>query len=211
MFITFEGIEGCGKTTQAKKLKHYLEEQNKEVVLTREPGGSKLGIELRKILLSLENQGISKECELFLYLADRVEHVQQVIKPALAQGKVVISDRYVDSTLVYQGYGRGIELDLLYQLNALATNNLEPNITILLDLPVETGLKRALERNLENKQSRQEGRFEAESLDFHQKIREGYLTLASLHPERFIVLDGSPAPEKVFARLLEKIKNKLKF
>ncbi|HCO11948.1 MAG TPA: dTMP kinase, partial [Desulfonauticus sp.] len=137
MFITFEGIEGCGKTTQAKKLKHYLEEQNKEVVLTREPGGSKLGIELRKILLSLENQGISKECELFLYLADRVEHVQQVIKPALAQGKVVISDRYVDSTLVYQGYGRGIELDLLYQLNALATNNLEPNITILLDLPVE--------------------------------------------------------------------------
>ncbi|KUJ96723.1 MAG: dTMP kinase [Desulfonauticus sp.] len=211
MFITFEGIEGCGKTTQAKKLKHYLEEQNKEVVLTREPGGSKLGIELRKILLSLENQGISKECELFLYLADRVEHVQQVIKPALAQGKVVISDRYVDSTLVYQGYGRGIELDLLYQLNALATNNLEPNITILLDLPVETGLKRALERNLENKQSRQEGRFEAESLDFHQKIREGYLTLASLHPERFIVLDGSPAPEKVFAQLLEKIKNKLKF
>ncbi len=123
----------------------------------------------------------------------------------------MISDRYVDSTLVYQGYGRGIELDLLYQLNALATNNLEPNITILLDLPVETGLKRALERNLENKQSRQEGRFEAESLDFHQKIREGYLTLASLHPERFIVLDGSPAPEKVFAQLLEKIKNKLKF
>lgn len=209
MFITFEGIEGCGKTTQAKKLKAYLEEQGKEVLLTREPGGSKLGLELRKILLSLESEGISKECELFLYLADRAEHVKKTIKPALSQKKVVISDRYTDSTLVYQGYGRGIELDLLTKLNSLATENLEPDLTILLDLPVEEGLKRALERNLVDKVSRQEGRFEAESLDFHNKIREGYLTLASLNPQRFVIIDGSLSPEKVFATILTKIESKL--
>ncbi|SDN25719.1 thymidylate kinase [Desulfonauticus submarinus] len=211
MFITFEGIEGCGKTTQAQKLKEYLESLGKKVLLTREPGGSNLGITLRKILLSMESQDITKETELFLYLADRSQHVHQIIKPALEEGSIVISDRYTDSTVVYQGYGRGIDPNILHLLNELATNKLNPDLTILLDLPVEIGLKRALARNLEDKISREEGRFEAESLEFHTKIREGYLTWAALHKERIIVINGNNEPEIVFKDILEAIKNRITF
>ncbi|WP_456325539.1 dTMP kinase [Desulfonauticus submarinus] len=211
MFITFEGIEGCGKTTQAQKLKEYLESLGKKVLLTREPGGSNLGITLRKILLSMESQDITKETELFLYLADRSQHVHQIIKPALEEGSIVISDRYTDSTVVYQGYGRGIDPNILHLLNELATNKLNPDLTILLDLPVEIGLKRALARNLEDRISREEGRFEAESLEFHTKIREGYLTWAALHKERIIVINGNNKPEIVFKDILEAIKNRIPF
>jgi len=208
MFITFEGIEGCGKTTQAKKLKNYLEEQGKTVLLTREPGGSDLGITLRKILLSMETENITQETELFLYLADRSQHVREVIKPALAEKKVVISDRYTDSTVAYQGYGRGIDPNVIHLLNELATTKLMPDLTFLLDLPVEIGLRRALARNLQDKVAREEGRIEAESFEFHHKVREGYLTWAALHKDRIVIINADQTPEEVFKEILFQFKIK---
>ena len=205
MFITFEGIEGCGKTTQVNKLKEYFESQGKDVLITLEPGGSRLGKTLRKILLSMESQDLTKEAELFLYLADRAQHVDQVIRPALDQGQVVISDRYADSTIVYQGYGRGLDPQTLHSFNKIATKGLWPDLTILLDLPVEIGLKRALTRNIQKKQTRDEGRFEAESIEFHNRVREGYLTWAALNKNRFIIVDATGSVDEIF----EQIKNKL--
>ena len=204
MFITFEGIEGCGKTTQVNKLKEYFESQGKNVLITLEPGGSRLGRTLRKILLSMESQDLTKEAELFLYLADRAQHVDQVIRPALEQGQVVISDRYADSTVVYQGYGRGLDPQILHSFNEIATRGIWPDLTILLDLPVEIGLKRAVTRNLQTKQT-DEGRFEAESIDFHNRVREGYLTWAALNKNRFIIVDATGSVDEIF----EQIKNKL--
>ena len=205
MFITFEGIEGCGKTTQVNRLKEYFESLGKEVLVTLEPGGSRLGKTLRKILLSMESQDLTREAELFLYLADRAQHVDQVIRPALEQGQVVISDRYADSTVVYQGYGRGLDPQILHSFNEIATRGIWPDLTILLDLPVEIGLKRAVTRNLQTKQTKDEGRFEAESIDFHNRVREGYLTWAALNKNRFIIVDATGSVDEIF----EQIKNKL--
>jgi len=204
MFITFEGIEGCGKTTQVNKLKKYFESLGREVLVTLEPGGSRLGQTLRKILLSMDSQDLTREAELFLYLADRAQHVDQVIRPALEQGQVVISDRYADSTVVYQGYGRGLDPQILHSFNEIATRGIWPDLTILLDLPVEIGLKRAVTRNLQTKQT-DEGRFEAESIDFHNRVREGYLTWAALNKNRFIIVDATGSVDEIF----EQIKNKL--
>ncbi|MCM0754490.1 dTMP kinase [Desulfovibrio aminophilus] len=201
MFITLEGIEGTGKSTQLKLMAEYLESRGQDVLLTREPGGSDLGRELRRMLLHMDSQGMAPTAELFLYLADRAQHVAQVIRPALEAGKWVISDRFADSTVVYQGYGRGLDPKLLHSLNAVAVDGLWPEMTILLDLDPETGLNRALARNLREGKSREEGRFEAEALDFHRRVREGYLTWAALHPDRFRLVDGKETPEVVFQRV----------
>lgn len=201
MFITLEGIEGTGKSTQLRLMAEYLESRGQDVLLTREPGGSDLGRELRRMLLHMDNQGMAPTAELFLYLADRAQHVAQVIRPALEAGKWVISDRFADSTVVYQGYGRGLDPKLLHSLNAVAVDGLWPEMTILLDLDPETGLNRALARNLREGKSREEGRFEAEALDFHRRVREGYLTWAAIHPERFRLVDGKDTPEVVFQRV----------
>jgi dTMP kinase len=201
MFITLEGIEGTGKSTQLRLMAEYLESRGQDVLLTREPGGSDLGRELRRMLLHMDNQGMAPTAELFLYLADRAQHVAQVIRPALEAGKWVISDRFADSTVVYQGYGRGLDPKLLHSLNAVAVDGLWPEMTILLDLDPETGLNRALARNLREGKSREEGRFEAEALDFHRRGREGYLTWAAIHPERFRLVDGKDTPEVVFQRI----------
>ena len=198
MFITLEGIEGCGKSTQAALLQKYLQSSGREVILTMEPGGSRLGRELRHILLSMDSQDLSEEAELFLYLADRAQHMHSLIIPALTAGKIVISDRFTDSTIVYQGYGRGIEISTLQQLNALATRGIVPDLTILLDLPAETGLKRALNRNIEQNLTRSEGRFEAESLEFHKKTRQGYLDWASNNKERFMTIDAARDVDTIF-------------
>ncbi len=205
MFITFEGIEGCGKSTQAGLLKNYLQEEGKEVVLTMEPGGSRLGLELRRILLSVENQDLSQEAELFLYLADRAQHTHSVIIPSLIAGKTVISDRFTDSTIAYQGYGRGIDPGILDQLNQLAVKGILPDITFLLDLPAENGLKRALNRNIRKNQTISEGRFEAESLEFHKKVRHGYLTWASLNQSRFVIVDATMDVGSIFAFIILKL------
>jgi dTMP kinase len=205
LFITFEGIEGCGKSTQACLLRDFFRNRGKEVVLTKEPGGSRLGLELRRILLSVENQDLSEEAELFLYLADRAQHTHSVISPALKAGRVVISDRFADSTIVYQGYGRGIDPDILNQLNIMAVKGILPDITFLLDLPVEAGLKRALDRNIQKNLTMSEGRFEAESLEFHKKIRQGYLTWADLNKNRFVVVDASRDVNTIFTFIVHKL------
>lgn len=201
MFITFEGIEGTGKSTQIAKIKEYFEAQGREVFLTLEPGGSRIGKELRKMLLHVDNKDIAPTTELFLYLADRSQHIAEVIRPELEAGKIVLCDRFADSTIVYQGFGRGIDTKMLQQLNEVAVDGLWPDLTIVLDIDPEIGLKRATLRNLEDGKAKEEGRFEAEHISFHRRIREGYLTWAALNRDRIKVADASSTPEDVFERV----------
>jgi len=191
--ITFEGVEGAGKTTLAQHLTAWLQAQGVPVRLTREPGGSTLGAHLRPILL---HEPLDAWTELFLFLADRRQHTLQVILPAREQGVWVLCDRYADSTLVYQGYGRGLDTQLIRRLNALATGDLTPDLTVLLDLPVEVALARANAPN----------RFEAETLAFHARIRAGYLELARAEPNRFLVLDGLQPLEVLKASLEQAVR-----
>jgi len=210
VFITFEGIEGCGKTTQIRLLRDYLGSLGLEVLVTMEPGGSRLGKKLRSMLLSVENKDITREAELFLYLADRAQHVQQVIRPALKDGRTVISDRYADSTVVYQGYGRGMDPDIINRMNLVAAAGVWPGITFLLDLPPETGLARAMKRNKEKNIAASEGRFEDEALDFHRRVRQGYLEWAARNRNRFVVLDASADEPSIFETLREKMDQALR-
>ena len=201
MFITFEGIEGAGKGTLITFVTQWLEANNKTFVSTREPGGSQLGGRLRAILLDSSTK-IVPDAEMFLYLADRAQHVAEVIRPALEKGDIIICDRYADSNIVYQGYGRGLDVEELYELNNRAVRNLWPDITFLLDLPPEAGLRRALKRNDELGIAETEGRFEAENLAFHSRIRNGFLTWAQRHAHRFVILDASKEPEEVWRQAL---------
>jgi len=202
MFITFEGIEGTGKSTQIALLKASLEAAGRSVLVTCEPGGSRIGAELRRVLLSLENRDLCARAELFLYLADRAQHVAQVVRPALGAGQVVLCDRFADSTVAYQAYGRGLDAELLHSLNALAVDGLWPHLTILLDLDPETGLTRAVARNTAEGKTVAEGRFEAESLAFHTRVRQGYQAWARRFPERIRTVDASGAPESIAAAVL---------
>ncbi len=199
MFITFEGIEGTGKTTQISRLKERFEADGRQVLLTREPGGSRVGQELRRLLLTMDSVDLTGETELFLYLADRAQHIHEVIRPALESGRVVISDRFADSTVAYQGYGRGLDPKLLQRFNEVAVGDFRPDLTILLDIEPEVGLKRAMMRNLREQKVREEGRFEAEALPFHLKVREGYLTLAMLNRDRIRIVDASQSMDQVAA------------
>ncbi|WP_462326111.1 dTMP kinase [Desulfoplanes sp.] len=201
MFITLEGIEGCGKSTQGRMIRAYLQSKGMEVTPTLEPGGSILGTTLRQILLDPKNDDITGLTELFLYLADRSQHVSSVIRPALDRGEVVLCDRFADSTVVYQGYGRGLDPKLLHQLNEVAVDATWPDLTLLLDLDPEIGLKRALTRNLQENKHSTEGRFEAESLAFHSRVREGYLTWAALNRDRFVVIDAAGSKEDTFTAI----------
>lgn len=204
MFITFEGIEGSGKSTQIGLLEEWLQERGRTVLRTLEPGGSRLGKNLRGILLDVANSDLCSEAELFLYLADRAQHVRQVVRPALEAGHVVLCDRFVDSTVAYQGHGRGLDPKLLHQFNDVAVAGTWPDRTYLLDLPPEVGLRRAFARNEEQRKTASEGRFEAESLSFHHRVREGYLTLAALHRERYVVLDATRSVQEIFETIKEK-------
>ncbi len=207
MFITFEGMEGCGKTTQIEKLADYFHKQNIPTLCTREPGGSKLGQNLRQILLNPENSDLHPISELFLYLADRTQHINSVIKPNLQAGKVVISDRFADSTIVYQGYGRKLDKKMLLQLNKIAIGDLKPDITILLDIEPEIGLERARKRNQAESIQNKEGRFEMEALSFHRTIRQGFLDWAAQNPDRFVIIDASQTPEAIFSQISRYFKN----
>ena len=209
MFITLEGIEGCGKSTQSRMIRDYLESKGMKVTPTLEPGGSTLGTTLRQILLDPKHDGITGLTELFLYLADRSQHVSSVIRPALDRGEVVLCDRFADSTVVYQGYGRGLDPKLLHQLNEVAVDATWPDLTLLLDLDPEIGLKRALTRNLQENKHTTEGRFEAESLEFHSRVREGYLTWAALNRDQFVVSDAAGSKEDTFTAIREAIDNRL--
>jgi dTMP kinase len=186
--ISFEGVEGCGKTTQLRLLWSWLVSRGERTLATREPGGTSLGLSIRKAVLHNLNQALAREAELFLYLADRAQHVREVIKPALMSEALVLCDRFSDSTLAYQGFGRGFEISLLERLNALCTDNLIPDITFLLDCPIRVGLQRAKERL--RLQGSKEGRFETEPIEFHERVREGFLMLARGNPKRFVVLDA---------------------
>ena len=188
LFITFEGIEGCGKTTQIGLLTSYLQGIQRPFLLTREPGGTEVGERIRQILLSSENAGIEPMAELFLYAAARVQHYRQVISPALHERNIVLCDRFADATLAYQGYGRGLDLAWIEKIHSRTVENIKPDLTFLLDVPVEEGLRRALKRM--EKHTEKEDRFEREALDFHQRVRDGYLALARREPQRIIVLDG---------------------
>jgi len=187
-FITFEGIEGCGKTTQINHLTAHLKEKNLPFLLTREPGGTAIGDRIRQILLSSENSRMESVTEFFLYAAARAQHISQVILPALKDGKIVLCDRFADATVAYQGYGRGVTLAWIEEIHNRFLKGLKPNLTFLLDLPVEEGLRRAWKR-MEN-QTLKEDRFEKEALAFHRRVREGYLFLAHKEPNRIIMLDG---------------------
>ena len=190
-FITLEGIEGCGKSTQAELLSRELHaETGCQVVATREPGGCPIANKIRAILLDADNRALVPLAELLLYAAARAQHVAEVIRPALAEGKIVLCDRYTDATTAYQGYGRALDLPLIENLAQLATGGLTPDLTILLDCPEEVGLKRAMARINASSGAREE-RFEQESLRFHHAVREGYLKLAAAHSDRFIVVDGT--------------------
>ena len=196
--ITCEGIEGSGKSTQILHLAAHLRSQGREVIVTREPGGCPIADAIRRILLDPSNQQLCATAELLLYGAARAQHVAEVIRPALAHGAIVLCDRYIDATIAYQGFGRGLDLALIKQLNQVASAGLLPDLTLLFDLPVATGLSRALARNavaLEN-----EGRFEAESLAFHERVRTGYLQGAS-QDKRFSIVDATGTPEQVAARV----------
>jgi dTMP kinase len=201
-FLTFEGVEGSGKSTQIRHLASHLERLGRQVVLTKEPGGTPLGDRIRAILLDPDESGMDPWAELFLYAASRRQHVVDVIGPALERGAAVLCDRYTDATLAYQGYGRLLQLDRLTALNEWATSGVSPDLTVVLDLEEEEGLARARRRNEESAALRREGRFEAENLRFHRRVREGYLALAQQAPERYAVVDGAGSEDAVFARLL---------
>ncbi len=190
MFITFEGPEGSGKTTQQKLLAAFLRERGFSVYLTREPGGTAIGDQIRKVLLDLGYQEMGQRTEILLFLASRAQHTEQVIRPQLEQGAIVLCDRYQDSTVAYQGYGYGIDVGVLKALNAFATDGLVPDWTILLDIEVEVGLQR-----------RQKGggwnRLDAYKLDFHRRVRQGFLKLAGEEPDRWMVVDADQDVDRV--------------
>jgi len=200
-FITFEGIEGCGKTTQIGRLTAHLKEKNLPFLLTREPGGTAIGDRIRRILLSSENSGMEASAEFFLYAAARAQHISQVVLPALAEGKMVLCDRFADATAAYQGYGRGLNLAWIEEIHDRFLKGLKPDLTFLLDLPVEEGLRRAWKR-MEN-QAVKEDRFEKEDLAFHRRVREGYLLLARREPGRIVVLDGMKDEQSLHREIVD--------
>ncbi len=191
MFITLEGIEGSGKTTQIGYLVGFFENRGNPCVTTREPGGTAIGNKIRAILLDPERKDMDAKTELLLYMADRAHHIHSLIKPSLSAGKTVLCDRYFDATLVYQGYARGLDIGLIKKLHSLLFDDLKPDVTILLDLPPQLGLKRAWKQLTNGQRSNKEGRFEEEKLEFHQRVRAGYLELAKAEPERFHIIDAA--------------------
>jgi len=200
LFITFEGIDGCGKSVQISKFGATLKEQGIPLVITSEPGGTKIGLSIRKILLDVNNTDIAYLTELFLYLADRAQHVNEIIKPALDAGKWVICDRYYDATTVYQGIVMGQHEKLIEQLNHEASLGCDPDITFLLDCPAEVGLKRTEKRE---KTDKKRDRFERKSLDFHVKIRYEYLALANKNKDRFKIIDATLHEDHVARKIRE--------
>lgn len=198
VFITFEGPEGGGKTSQIAALARFLRQQGLAVVTTREPGGTAIGDQIRAVLMDQANWAMHPRTEILLFLASRAQLVEQVLKPALAAGQVVLCDRYADSTLAYQGYGRGEDLTRLRELLAYATDGLWPDLTLLLDLPVEEGLLRRAAEGSWN-------RLDADALEFHRRVRQGYHRLAAADPQRWRVIDARAPFEVVQAAIQREV------
>ena len=195
IFVTFEGIDGCGKTTQINLLNDYLKSKNYETFLTLEPGGSDIGKNLRQILLHHEGF-VDDTCELLLYLADRSQHVETIIKKNIEEGKIVLCDRYTDSTVAYQGYARGQNIENIKLLNSIATKGLKPDITFLFDIDVELAQQRI---------GKNKDRLESESLEFHKKVKDGYLALAQENKDRIKVINSNQTIEEIFEIVKENI------
>lgn len=197
VFITFEGGEGSGKTTQIKSLCKWLEEQGREVVLTREPGGTPEAEKIRDLVVQRDGGNWSPEAEVLLLYTARQMHVQDLVKPALEAGKVVISDRFADSTRAYQSYGHGLPLDFVNNIHAFVLGNMEPDLTFLLDIPVKEGLTRSKVHLSSSKDNREqtEDRFEGLDISFHEKLRQGFLELAKASPDRFEIMDARDSIE----------------
>ena len=193
LFITFEGGDGCGKTTQIKLLDEYLRSKGYQTLLTREPGSKGLGIKLREILLNYDGD-VSPRAESFLFLADRAQHVDCIIKPALKNGVIVLCDRHTDSTVAYQGYGRGLDLEQIHNLNSIATNGLKPDLTIVLDVDVETSQKRV---------GAEKDRMESAGIEFFERVRKGFLEIAKQEPERVKIVDSTQTIEEIHKQILE--------
>ena len=210
MLITLEGIEGSGKTTQINYIAGYLRELGHDCVITKEPGGTVIGEKIRSILLDPKNKNIHPMTELLLYAADRVQHIKEFITPMLDDKKIVICDRFHDSTTVYQGFTRGLDVDMIYRLNKLVLEGVAPDITFILDLPATLGLERAWKQINNGSRSDSETRFENEKLDFHEKVRKGYLEIARREPQRFIIIDASVEAASVRESMIEKLKEFLK-
>ena len=187
-FITFEGADGSGKTTQLENIKIYLEQKGFEVVTTREPGALETGKQIRNILLHSEHP-VSNRCEMFLFLADRANHIEMFIEPNLQAGKIVLCDRHTDSTIAYQGYARGQNIKLLKELNSIATDKIKPDLTLLYDVSTEIAMKRI---------GNEKDRMESAGIEFHKKVRNGYLELQKENPERIKIIDANNSIEEVF-------------
>ena len=203
IFISFEGIEGTGKSTQARLLSDHLKEKGCRVIQTMEPGGTMISLKIRELLLSIESREMDHVAELLLYNAARVQHIKEIIRPALERGDIVITDRFSDSTVAYQGYARGIDLQLIESLDMLATKKLRPDITILFDIDVRTGLAR-------NKKLGKNDRLELEDISFHEKVRKGFLLMAAREPRRIKVVDCSESLDGVRQKVLKIISEFLK-
>lgn len=208
-FITFEGVEGSGKTTQIKLLAEHLEILGYQVVMTREPGGCPISDKIRSILLDADNHNMRPLTELLLYAAARAQHVAEVIKPAMESGCIVLCDRFTDATIAYQSCGRGIDRDTIETLNLLACQTVHPDLTVLIDCDPNIGLTRARQR-IEAASGPREERFELEALEFHRRVRDGYLSLALQEPQRFLKIDGSGTITDIFATIAEQVQIRLK-
>jgi len=207
-FITFEGIDGCGKTTQLRMLERYLTGKGIPFMSTREPGGTTLGTTIRAALLNVSHRSIEPLAELLLYSADRAQHVRELILPALAAGRSVLSDRFCDATTAYQGYGRGFDLKLITELNELATFGLKPDLTLLFDLDVATGLKRVQRRSdfaVEASDGEAPDRLDIEPLEFHERVRRGYLEIARRDPARIRVIPASGSIDMTRSLVIEAV------
>ena len=195
LFITFEGADGCGKTTQIELINKYLQNKGFETLLTREPGAKGLGEKLREILLNYDGE-ISPNCESFLFLADRAQHVDCVIKPAISEGKIILCDRHTDSTVAYQGYGRGLDIDRINFLNNIATSGFKPDLTIVFDVDIETSMERV---------GSQKDRMESAGIDFFNRVRNGYLKIAQSEPDRVKVISSADTIENIHKKVVELI------
>ncbi len=193
LFITFEGVDGCGKSTQMELLQEHLTTKGYDVVLTREPGGKGLGEKIREILLNYDGK-VSDKCESFLFLADRAQNIDIIVKPAIETGKIVLCDRHTDSTVAYQGYGRGLDLEQINHLNKLATGGLKPDLTFVFDIDTETSMKRV---------GQNKDRMESAGNEFQKKVREGYLELAKKEPQRIKVIDASKSIDEIHNTVID--------
>ena len=195
LFITFEGIDGCGKTTQIQLLKEYYEKKGFKVLVTREPGAKGLGEKFRDILLNYDGE-VSSNCESFLFLADRAQHIDTIIKPAIENGTIVLCDRHTDSTVAYQGYGRELDLKQIHYLNNIATNNIKPDLTFILDIDVETSLERI---------GKNRDRMESAGIDFFNRVRNGYIEISKQEPNRVKLIYGKNSIEDIHNQIIELI------